>query len=438
MRILLVHQNFPGQFRALAPALAAAGHALQAISMRPEPALVGVSNHHYRPQRGTSANIHPWLVNTETALLRAEEAARQAEALARQGWHADVVLGHTGWGEMMFMRQAQPQARLLGFNELYYRAEGGDVGFDPEFPADPSAAKRLQVRNMHLLTSLLACDEAITPTHWQADCFPPVARERLRVIHDGIHTDRLQPNPQASVRVGDQLLRHGDEVITFVSRNLEPMRGYHQFMRALPDILRQRPRAHVVLVGGDGYSYGGAPKGSQGYKDIYLNEVRDRLDLSRVHFVGRVPYSQLMQLLQVSAVHVYLTVPFVLSWSLLEAMSLGALVVGSDTAPVREVITHGHNGLLVDFFDPAQLARTVCETLAQPEKYQALRAAARQTVLDRYDFQTHSLPQYRRLIEHGCSAPAPTANQSPAESQTESPAALSAQTLHPSISPQPH
>lgn len=211
------------------------------------------------------------------------------------------------------------------------------------------------------------------------------------------------PDPRATIglaQAGVQL-RHGDEVVTFVNRNLEPMRGYHQFMRALPAILDRRKQARVVIVGGDEVSYGKAPAGQRGFREVYFNEVKDRIDASRVHFVGRVPYDTLVTLLRVSAVHVYLTVPFVLSWSMLEAMSLGALVVGSATPPVQEVIEHGRNGLLVDFFDPAQLADTVCEALARPAAYAAMRAQARQDIVQRYDFRGVSLPAYLRLIEGG-------------------------------------
>ncbi len=401
MKVLLVHQNFPGQFRGLAPELMRNGFALKAISMRPEPELAGVQNFCYQPRRNSSAQLHPWLTNTESAIIRGEAAANMAQEIAAKGWTPDVVLGHTGWGEMLFMRSVLPKARILGFNELYYQADGGDVNFDPEFPADPSASKRLQVRNMHLLSSLLACDEAITATHWQANCFPSTLKERIRVIHDGIHTDKLVPDASAFIRLGrDRLvLRPGDEVVTFINRNLEPMRGYHQFMRALPLILANRPNARVVIVGGDEVSYGAKPAGHKGYKEIYLNEVRDQLDMSRVHFVSRVPYETLISLLRVSAVHVYLTVPFVLSWSMLEAMSLGALVIGSDTAPVREVIKDGKNGLLVDFFNPKQIAETVCAALAEPKKFAPLRKAARQTIVKRYDFRTRSLPEYIKLIK---------------------------------------
>ncbi len=403
MRILLVHQNFPGQFRELAPALRAAGHELRAISMRKEPELAGVRNWSYKPDKGNTPGISPWLVNTESAMLRGQAAAQVLEGMLKEGWRPDLILGHTGWGELLFLKQVCPQVRMLAFNELYYRAEGGDVGFDPEFPPSPDAVKRLQIRNMHLTASLLSADVGITPTEWQASCFPPLLRQKIEVIHDGIQTQRLTPHAGAWVRLGrDSLvLRPGDEVVTFINRNLEPMRGYHQFMRSLPRLMAQRPQARVVIVGGDQVSYGAVPTGARGYKEIFLREVRDQIDMERVHFVNRVPYDTLVSLLRVSAAHVYLTVPFVLSWSMLEAMSLGALVIGSATAPVQEVIEDGRNGLLVDFFDPTQIADTVSQALARPEAYRGLRTAARQTVVDRYDFERISLPAYRRLIEQG-------------------------------------
>lgn len=401
MNILLIHQNFPGQFRGLAPALIAAGHDVRAVSARKEKVLADVSNTTYVTTRGTTATIHPWLMSTETAVIRGEAVSSVVQRMVAEGWVPDVVLGHTGWGEMLFMRQVLPHARLIGFNELYYQTEGGNMDFDPEFPADPLANQRLSVRNMHLMSSLLACDVGITPTHWQASRFPPLLRQKLAVVHDGILTDQLQPDPTAWVSLNRDGMRfsEGDEVVTFINRNLEPMRGYHQFMRALPQILKQRPRAHVVIVGGDGVSYGSPAPAGTTYKQIYLNEVHSELDMSRVHFVSRVPYKVLLSLLRISAAHVYLTMPFVLSWSLLEAMSVGALVIGSDTAPVREVIEHDKNGLLVNYFDPKQIADTVCAVLENPKQYEHLRVAARQTVVQRYDFQTKTLPAYMALIE---------------------------------------
>jgi glycosyltransferase involved in cell wall biosynthesis len=247
---------------------------------------------------------------------------------------------------------------------------------------------------------LLHADAGVSPTEWQASTYPPALRQMIEVIFDGVDSQAVKPDAAATVTLPEgKVLRAGEEVLTFVNRNLEPYRGYHSFMRALPDVLAARPQAQVVIVGGNEVSYGPPPKDGRCWKDIYLDEVKDRLDLSRVHFVGKVPYPTFVSLMQVSRAHAYLTYPFVLSWSMLEAMSAGALVVGSDTAPVREVIRHGENGLLVDFFDSAAWARTLIEALAEPERFVHLRAAARQTVLDHYDLQSVCLPRMVEMVE---------------------------------------
>ncbi|MEI6801022.1 MAG: glycosyltransferase, partial [Pseudomonadota bacterium] len=259
-----------------------------------------------------------------------------------------------------------------------------------------------QGRAGHLGQSLLHADAGVAPTHWQASTFPPALRRMLDVIHDGVNTDVMAPNPTARFALPNgQSVTAGDEVLTFVNRNLEPYRGYHIFMRALPDVLKARPKAQVVIVGGDEVSYGNAPKGEKGWKETILAEVRDQLDLSRVHFMGKIPYDQFTALLQVSRAHAYLTYPFVLSWSMIEAMSAGAHVIGSATAPVQEVVTHGVNGTLVDFFDIAAWSATLTQALAQPEQFQTLRQAARQTALDHYD-QRHLLPKMIDFVQrHG-------------------------------------
>ena len=200
-------------------------------------------------------------------------------------------------------------------------------------------------------------------------------------------------------RVVGPVLRPGDEVVTFVARQLEPYRGYHIFMRALPLLQKLRPNVRVVIVGADGTSYGAAPPKGQTWKNIFLAEVQDKLDMERVHFVGRVPHDVLTQLMQVSALHIYLTYPFVLSWSLLEAMSIGCLVLGSDTAPVREVIQHGRNGLLTPFFDVEALANSAADALARGKDLQSLREAARATVVEGFDLATHCLPEQVAMLE---------------------------------------
>jgi glycosyltransferase involved in cell wall biosynthesis len=220
----------------------------------------------------------------------------------------------------------------------------------------------------------------------------------MSVIHDGIDTTLCRPDPSAVLTLNDgtTFTRH-DEVVTYVARNLEPYRGFHTMMRALPTILERRPRAHVLLVGGDEVSYGSKPKGSETWREHYLKEVSGGIDSARVHWLGRIPYAQLIRMFQVSSVHIYLTYPFVLSWSMLEAMSCGCLVVGSRTPPVSEVITDGRNGLLVDFFSPAALAGVVDHALADREGMASLRTAARQSIIERYDLKSLCLPAHLEL-----------------------------------------
>ena len=336
-------------------------------------------------------------------IARGEAVAGALQDLKAEGFHPDLVIGHGGWGETLFVKDVWPAARLLLHAELCYAAEGGDVGFDPEFPSpDPMAARlRARTRNTAMLHALLDSDGAVAPTRWQADSFPAVLRPRISVVHEGIDTDLVRPDPGASVTLRREgvTLRPGDEVVTFVARNLEPYRGYHVFMRALPTILARRPNARAVIVGGDGVSYGAAPPAGTTWRQRFLDEVAGRLDMTRVHFVGHVPHPVFVRLMQVSAAHVYLTYPFVLSWSVLEAMSAGALVVGSRTPPVEEVVEDGRNGILGGFFDVDGIADAVTEVLATPERFAPLRIAARCTVVERFDLRRVCLPAWLRLVK---------------------------------------
>ncbi|WP_326535289.1 glycosyltransferase [Pseudorhodoferax sp.] len=407
MKILFVHQNFPGQFRHLAPRLAALGHEVVALGVnRTQPQLPGVRHVYHAPAiaKGHAAAPHA-LEEYAAKLARGESAARAMQALARGGFEPDVVFAHPGWGEALFARDQFPRARHLMYAEYYYGAAGGDIGFDPEFSSrdQPTERMRTRIKNTHLLQAMESSDAGLSPTQFQCAQHPGWFRERIRVVHDGIDTARFRPDPAAAVtlRAADVVLRAGDEVVTFVARELEPYRGYHIFMRALPRLLALRPGARVVVVGGDGVSYGAAPPAGRRWKQIFLDEVGAGLDLRRVHFVGRVPHEVLTQLLQVSAAHVYLTYPFVLSWSLLEAMSIGCLVIGSRTAPLQEVVQDGRNGLLVDFFDPQALADTVADALKTRAQHAAMRQAARDSIVARYDLQGICLPALVDFVVRG-------------------------------------
>jgi glycosyltransferase involved in cell wall biosynthesis len=400
MNILFVHQNFPGQFKYLAPALVQLGYRVMAMTLKEEEATEwqGVTLVPYACTRSSTPHIHPWLADFEVKTIRAEACFRAASQLKADGFSPDVIIAHPGWGESLFLKQVWPQVRLGIYCEFFYLPQGADVGFDPEFPiADEGDACRLQLKNLNNLQHFALADAAISPTHWQASTFPQPFRSKISVVHDGINTNALTPNPDVSLTVGrHSVLTRQDEVITFVNRQLEPYRGYHIFMRALPELLRRRPNARVLIVGGDGVSYGARPVQAKSWKEQFAQEVHPQMsaaDWARVHFLGHVPRHLFTALLQLSTVHVYLTYPFVLSWSLLEAMSIGCAIVASNTQPLLEAIAHDQTGRLVDFFDAPALADEVCSLLADPATRHRLGTNARAFAQSHYDLKTICLPQ---------------------------------------------
>jgi len=331
---------------------------------------------------------------------RGQMVVRACLELKKRGFVPDAIYAHPGWGEALFLKDVFPDARLTLYCEFYYRAKGADVAFDPEFPATLDDIFRVRIKNAASLLSLEAADSGISPTRWQRDAFPRFFRERIALVHEGVDTELLKPEPKAEVVLAgkDVTLTPRDEVITYVARNLEPYRGFHIFMRALPELVRRRPNAHVLIVGGEGVSYGEQlPKGET-YKKKLLDEVGKDLDLNRVHFLGQVPYATLVRIYQISSAHVYLTYPFVLSWSVLEAMSAGCPVVASRTAPVEEVISDGNNGFLTDFFDKAALVARVEEVLARGKDTSKVRERARRTVVENYDLRRICLPRHLKLL----------------------------------------
>jgi glycosyltransferase involved in cell wall biosynthesis len=402
MRILFVHQNFPGQFVHLASALAARKHEVVALAINRRSPLPNIKTIFYKPQRSSSTQIHPFALDFETKLIRAEACTAAAAQLKQSGFYPDVIYAHTGWGESLFLKDIWPQAKLLGYFEFYYHVHGADCNFDPEFSKQTvQEAMRIRAKNASQLLALEQADYGVSPTQWQWSTFPSSYQDKISVIHDGIDTAQVMPDPKVRMQFSrDNLtLTPQDEVITFVSRNLEPCRGYHRFMRALPEIMARRPQVHVVIVGSDGVSYGVAPAAGQTYRQQFFEEVKDRVDLARIHFLGKIPYEDFLRVMQVSSVHVYLTYPFVLSWSMLEAMAAQALVVGSATAPVTEVIRDGENGLLVDFFSSEDLVNAICRVLEHPDRMLEIRKQARRTIVERFDLRTICLPRQIQLIE---------------------------------------
>jgi glycosyltransferase involved in cell wall biosynthesis len=405
MRILFVHQNFPGQYRHLAAALARTpGWQVTALGdtkfVGQRPKIPGVKLVGYPTPPGASQSTHHYVKPLEGAVRRGQAVVRACLELKKQGFTPDIIYAHPGWGEALFLKDIFPQAQLTLYCEFYYGAMGRDVGFDPEFPATLDDLCRVRTKNAASLLSLEAADRGISPTRWQRDAFPEFLRERISVVHEGVETDLVKPDPRAEVVIAGKnvTLRPGDEVVTYVARNLEPYRGYHIFMRALPEIQRRRPNAHILIVGDQGVSYGQAlPKG-QTYRQKYLDEVAKDLDMSRVHFLGQVPYQTLVRIYQVSSAHVYLTYPFVLSWSLLEAMAAGCPVVASRTPPVEEVIVDGENGFLVDFFSLSEIAERVDQIIGKAGDVDKVRENARKTVVEDFDLKRVCLPQHLELL----------------------------------------
>jgi glycosyltransferase involved in cell wall biosynthesis len=398
MRVLFVHQNFPGQFRHLALHWAAnPNNQVVSIGQKHAPGLKGIPKALYQPARAVTPKIHHYISGAESGVLNGQGVARACIALKQKGFVPDIVFGHAGWGETMYIHDVFPGVPLVNYFEFFYHATGADTDFDPEYPNSFDDFMRIRTKNIINLLSLDGCDAGISPTHWQKSVYPKVYQDMISVIHEGVDTDRVTPDPEARVTLADgRILGPEDEVVTYVARNLEPYRGFHIFMRAAQEICRRRPKCQILIIGDDGVSYGRRLESGQTYRQKMLEEVE--IDPQRVHFLGQLPYDKYLTVLRISSAHVYLTVPFVLSWSMLEAMSAGCLLIGSNTAPVLEALEHRKNGLVVDFFSPTGIADAVDEALDNRKKMNALRKRARQFVIDNYTVQ-RSLTQYRELVE---------------------------------------
>ena len=402
MKVLFVHQNFPGQYLHLARHLASIReNQVVSISQRADANLPGVKKVIYKPKRAPSPHTHHYIRETEAGVLNAQQVARAALTLRDSGFVPDVMLGHNGWGEIWYLKDVFPKTPLIGYFEFFYRNQGADVDFEPSIAEKFDTAPRVRTKNLGNHLGLEAADLGQCPTRWQQSLYPERYHSMLRVVHEGIDTRAVAPNPNVRLRVPgyDRELTTNDEILTYVARNLEPYRGFTSFMRSLPSILTRRPNARVLIVGGNEVSYGARLAGGKTFKEQMLAELGDSLDLSRVHFLGKVPYPTFLGILQISRAHIYLTYPFVLSWSMLEAMSAGCLVIGSKTQPVEEVIRHQDNGLLVDFFDTQAIADAAVDTLANPGTYRGMRQRARRTIIDNYDLRSLALPAQLKLLK---------------------------------------
>ena len=404
MRILFLHSNFPAQFRHLAVALAQNSNN-QVIfgTTRKEGTLPGVYKAIYTPSREPHPQTHHYVRPLENAVLQGQAVYRLTDQLKVQDFIPDVVYAHSGWGPSLFIKDIFPQAKLLCYFEWFYHAHGSDADFDPNEPLNADDEARIRIKNAPILIDLYSCDKGLSPTSWQRHQFPPEFKSKIKVHHDGIDTQFFQPNPEAKLflpRINLDLLDVA-EIVTYVARGMEPYRGFPQLIETISLLQKQRPQCHVVIVGENRVAYGKTLPDGKTYKDVMLEKFP--LDLNRVHFTGLLPYPEYLQVLQASSVHLYLTRPFVLSWSMLEALSTGCLLVASNTAPVTEMIEDGVNGLLVDFFSPQNICSRIQEALDNPTQMAQIRANARETILERYDL-AKLLPQHLQWIQEAVKA----------------------------------
>ncbi|MGB3516483.1 MAG: glycosyltransferase [Elainellaceae cyanobacterium] len=363
MRILFLHPSFPAQFRYLAPEFAQAGHEVIFLTARSAGQLSGVRKVLYQRSRQVNSHTHRYVQSLEQSVLHGQAVFRAAQALKQEGFIPDVIYGHAGSGVMLFMQDLFPHAELVGYFEWFYRAHGSDADFDPAEPLTVDDEARIRLLNASILLDLTQCDRCICPTHWQKAQFPPEYANKLTVVPDSIDTDFFCPRPNAPMVLPscNLDLSHTSEVITYVVRGFEPYRGFPQFMTALSLIQAQRPQCHAVIVGEDRVVYGRSHPSGKTYQQVMLDKLD--LDLSRIHFVGIPPWNDYRTVFQASNVHVHLCRPFLLSWSLREAIACGCAIVASNTPPVLEVFDDVQNGALVDFFDVGALVFEIVQLL---------------------------------------------------------------------------
>ncbi|MDD3436258.1 MAG: glycosyltransferase [Candidatus Gastranaerophilales bacterium] len=383
MNILFLHRDYPAQFKYLA--LALANNPANNVMFATENDTIdikGITKYVFKISHDKKTT-NPYLTLYDEVLEYAQAAIKIAKEIKAKGIKPDVIYGFGFWGFDMFMKDVFPDVPVISYFEWFYNTKGADIGFDGKTFTEEENAQ-MRCKNSHLLVDLYSCDAGISPTYWQRNQFPKEFHEKIKVIHDGIDTETCCPNPNAEFFIAkkDLKLTVKDEVITYGTRGMEPYRGFVQFMEAAEKLLKKRPNAHIVIAGLDDVYYGPRLKECT-YKEYMLKKLD--LDTSRLHFVGALSFVDYVRLLQISSVHVYLTFPYILSWSILNAMSAGCCVIASDTAPVLEVIQDNYNGLLFNFYNIDQLVEKVDYALENRNKMLEIRNNARQTVLDKYD-----------------------------------------------------
>lgn len=410
--VLFVHNNFPAQFRDLAQSLAARGVPCAAIAGEPAPGMEGVQMVRYRLTRGTGKDVYELAVRAEADFLRGRQALEAARWLANQGFEPKVIVGHPGWGETALLSHVFPEAKQVLYPEFFYHGRNSDIDFDPEFwTGDEEALIRGLAKNAVMSMALAEADVIVTPTAFQASCLPPAFRARTRVIHEGVDVDAIRPGPAELFALADgRVIQPGTPVVTHINNQMEPLRGLHIFARALPRLLREVPDAQVLVIGEEKpRGYGASAPGGKSWRQVFFDPLAAELDPGRIHFLGKVPHARMLAALRLSTAHMYYSYPFVLSWSLVEAMASGCYVIGSDTGPVRDAIEDGVNGRLLPFFDVAALSEALIAACRDPDASAPLRAAARKTAVAGFSRTAGRAAWLALLAELGLELPEPAA-----------------------------
>ena len=398
MNILFIHNNFPGQYRRIVEYLKRFPEVnISAATLKSNDYESNILRARFEPHREVTQGIHPAVVATEKAVILGQAAYTKLSELKKTMASPDIILFHSGPGASLFLRDLFPSTKLLGYFEWYYRSHGSDGEFLENEIYDANAELRIRMSNTPILHDLVSMDWGQTPTRFQQQQFPQIFQDKLECLHDGVDTNFFSPSSNTTVRVGNLVFTEQQEIITYVARGMEEYRGFPQFMEAVSELQKRRPNLQVIILGSDRVAYGASRKDGKSFRSWALS--RFKFDRDRLHFLGLQPLGVFRDLMRISSAHIYLTVPFVLSWSLLEAMSSGALIVASDTPPVLEVIDHEINGLLVPFFDVEALVEQTNNVLDNQSEYQTLRENARRTILDHYD-TADLLPRYKTLIEN--------------------------------------
>lgn len=386
MKFLFLHRNFPAQFKHMALALAKdkKNEVVFVTNNTETKSFGGIKKYSYKLKRKVPNNCHRYLRFYEESIIHGQSAAELLISLKQQGFKPDVIFGHS-WGSSLFVKEIFPDVPYIAHIEWYYNPENSDVDFGGKV-LDVDERASLKTKNSHILQDLVSCDWGVSPTQWQKSQVPEIFRDKIKVMHEGIDTDFCKPDDNVEFKVPntDIVLTRKDEVVTYATRGMEEYRGFPEFMKAASELLKQRPNLHILVGGEDRVCYGKHLKDDT-FKKKMLRELE--FDESRLHFVGPLPYNEYVKLLQVSSAHVYLTYPFVLSWSFLEAMAAGCPIVASDTAPVTEVMQDKFSGLLVDFYDIDGIVAKVNELIDHKEKYQLLRENARDVIVKNYDLK---------------------------------------------------